>query len=84
MQNIKDRTIEASYRPSECGVKIIGEDIIAYVRFIRMGADKEYDFYGDDADAYMEFEREGFTKAKEVRSLEQANNWIKQELMIGG
>lgn len=37
MQNIKDRTIKASYRPSEWGVK----------------------------------------------SLEQANNWIKQELMLG-
>ena len=83
MQNIKDRTIKTIYQPSEWGVKIIGKDIIAYVRFIRVGADKEYDFYGDDADAYMEFEREGFTKTKEVRSLEQANNRIKQELMIG-
>jgi hypothetical protein len=31
----------------------------------------------------MEFERDGFTKTKEVKSLEQASNWIKQELMIG-
>lgn len=83
MQDIKDKTIKASYRPSEWGVKMVGTEIIAFVHYIRLGEDNHYDFYGDDADVYMEFERDGFTKTKEVKSLEQANNWIKQELMLG-
>lgn len=73
-----------SYIPVECGVKDEEGKITAFVRFTRM--DNDYSMYGDDADVYEEFEREGFTLTKVTKDYAEAYKWLKDnaEDSIGG
>lgn len=73
-----------NYIPVEWGVKDEGDKIIAFVRFTRM--DNDYSMYGNDADVYEEFEREGFTLTKTVDNYAEAYKWLKgnAEDSIGG
>jgi hypothetical protein len=73
-----------SYIPVEWGVKDEEGKITAFVRFTRM--DNDYSMYGDDADVYEEFEREGFTLTKTTKSYAEAYKWLKYnaEGSIGG
>lgn len=63
-----------NYIPVEWGVKDEEGKITAFVRFTRMGND--YSMYGDDADVYEEFEREGFTLSKECSGYAEAYKWL--------
>lgn len=73
-----------SYIPVEWGVRDEDDKTIAFVRFIRM--DNDYSMYGDNADAYEEFEQEGFTLTKSVENYAEAYKWLKDnaEDSIGG
>ena len=73
-----------NYIPVEWGVKDEGGKITAFVRFTRM--DNDYSMYGDDADVYEEFEREGFTLTKTANDYTEAYKWLKEnaEDSIGG
>lgn len=82
-KNRQVKTITAYYLPVEWGVKMQGSKIIAWALFCRSDSELNYAFYGDDADAYMEFERAGFTKSCEVSSFEEADEWIKNNVMMG-
>lgn len=64
-----------SYIPVEWGVKDEEGKITAFVRFTRM--DNDYSMYGDDADVYEEFEREGFTLTKTTKDYAEAYKWLK-------
>ena len=65
-----------SYIPVEWGVKDEDDKIIAFVRLTRM--DNDYSMYGDDADVYEAFEREGFTLSKECASYPEAYEWLRK------
>ena len=67
----------------EWGVKVQGEKIVAWAHLVRVDDSPVYTFYGDDADVYEEFERDGFTLSKEVASFAEADEWIKKEVLIG-
>lgn len=73
-----------NYIPVEWGIKEEASKIIAFVRFTRM--DNDYSMYGDDADVYEEFEREGFTLTKTANDYTEAYKWLKDnaEDSIGG
>ena len=73
-----------NYIPVEWGVKDEDGKIIAFVRFTRM--DNDYSMYGDDADVYEEFEREGFTLTKTAYDYAEAYKWLRDnaEDSIGG
>lgn len=73
-----------SYIPVEWGVKDEEGKITAFVRFTRM--DNDFSMYGDDADVYEEFEREGFTLTKVAKDYAEAYKWLKgnAEDSIGG
>ena len=78
------RAITAHYLPMEWGVKVQGEKIVAWVHLVRTDDSPTYAlFYGDDADCYEEFEREGFTISKEVASFAEADGWLKKEVLVG-
>lgn len=53
-------------------------EILAWVRYVRSDADSAYLAYGDDADTYEEFERDGFVKSKVCSSYEEAEKWLKE------
>ena len=74
------RTISAHYIPMEWGVKVQGDKIVAWANLVR--TDDSYSFYGDDADCYEEFERDGFTISKEVYSFAEADKWLKKEVLM--
>ena len=76
----KIRTITAHYIPVEWGVKVGEKDLRAWVRMIRTEGEKEYTFYGDDADVYREFEHEGFTISKTFGNITDAHKWLNQEI----
>ena len=82
MRKMISKTI--TYIPVEWGVKDETDKTIAFVRFIRI--DNDYSMYGDDADVYEEFEREGFTITKSVENYAEAYKWLKDnaEDSIGG
>lgn len=82
MRRIISKTI--SYIPVEWGVKDEEGKITAFVRFARM--DNDYSMYGNDADVYEEFEREGFTLTKITKDYAEAYKWLKEnaEDSIGG
>lgn len=63
-----------TYLPIEWGVKDNGK-IIAYVRYASI--ENDYSVFGDDADVYEEFEREGFTKTKECSGYPEAYEWLR-------
>lgn len=73
-----------SYIPVEWGVKDEDSKITAFARFTRM--DNDYSMYGDDADVYEEFEREGFVLTKTTNDYAEAYKWLKDnaEDSIGG
>ena len=73
-----------NYIPAEWGVKDEEGKITAFIRFTRM--DNDYSMYGDDADVYEEFEREGFTLTKTAKDYAEAYKWLKDnaEDSIGG
>ena len=50
--------------------------IVAFVRFTSITDD--YSTYGDDADVYEEFEKEGFTLTKEVNSYAGGYKWLRE------
>lgn len=77
------RTISAHYLPMEWGVKVQGDKIIAWAHLVRTEDSPVYAFYGDDADCYEEFERDGFTISKEVNDFAEADAWIKKEVLMG-
>lgn len=64
-----------NYIPVEWGVKDDGK-IVAFVRFVAL--DNDYSAYGDDADVYEEFEREGFTLSKECAGYPEAYEWLRK------
>ncbi len=72
-----------NYIPVEWGVKDDGK-IVAFVRFVAL--DNDYSTYGDDADVYEEFEREGFTITKTADDYADAYKWLRDnaEDSIGG
>lgn len=78
------RTISARYIPTEWGVKVQGDKIIAWARLVRTEDSPVYAFYGDDADCYEEFEQDGFTISNEVNSFDEADAWIKKEILVEG
>ena len=67
-----------NYIPVEWGVRSTGGEIVAFARFRRM--DNDYSMYGDDADVYEEFEREGFTLTKKAGDYAEAYDWIKNNV----
>lgn len=79
----KVRTITAKYIPVEWGVKVQGEDVIAWARLSRTNPEGNYTFYGDDADCYEAFEKDGFTISVKVNDFKEADNWIKENVMMG-
>lgn len=81
-KNRKSLSITAYYLPTEWGVKMQGDKIIAWALYRRSDGEISYCFYGDDADAYQAFEEAGFTKSCEVASFEEANNWLEQNVMM--
>lgn len=83
MKNRQVKTITSYYLPVEWGVKMQGGKIIAWALYRRSDSEINYRFYGDDADAYQAFEEEGFTKSCEVSSFEEADEWIKENVMMG-
>jgi hypothetical protein len=72
-----------NYIPVEWGIKDDGK-ITAFVRFTRV--DNDYSMYGDDADVYEEFEREGFTITKTTNNYAEAYKWLRDnaDSSIGG
>lgn len=82
-KNRKSLSITSYYFPVEWGVKMQGSKIIAWALYRRSDSEVNYVFYGDDADAYQAFEEAGFTKSCEVSSFEEADEWIKNNVMIG-
>lgn len=80
----KVRTITVNYMPTEWGVKVYGDKIVAWARLVRTDDSPAYAFYGDDADCYKEFEQDGFTISKEVNSFDEADAWIKKEFLVEG
>lgn len=76
-------TKRINYIPVEWGIKDDGK-IVAFVRFVAL--DNDYSTYGDDADVYEEFEREGFTLTKVAKDYAKAYKWLKDnaEDSIGG
>lgn len=78
----KVRTITANYIPVEWGVKVQGEDIIAWARLTRTNPEHTYTFYGDDADCYKAFEEDGFTISAKVNDFKEADKWIKENVMM--
>lgn len=78
----KVRTITANYIPVEWGVKVQGEDIIAWARLSRTNPKDNYLFYGDDADCYEAFEEDGFTISAKVNDFKEADKWIKENVMM--
>lgn len=79
----KVRTITAKYIPVDWGVKVQGEDIIAWAHLSRTNPEDNYTFYGDDADCYEAFEKDGFTISAKVNDFKEADKWIKKEVLIG-
>jgi hypothetical protein len=79
----KLRTITATYVPVEWGIKVQGEDIIAWARLSRTNPKDNYLFYGDDADCYEAFEEDGFTISAKVKDFKEADKWIKEEVFGG-
>jgi len=79
----KVRTITAKYIPVEWGVKVQGEDIIAWAHLSRTNPEDTYTFYGDDADCYKAFEEDGFTLSAKVKDFNEADKWIKENVMMG-
>lgn len=79
----KVRTTTAKYIPVEWGVKVQGEDIIAWARLSRTDESPAYAFYGDDADCYEAFEKDGFTISVKVNDFREADEWIKENVMMG-
>ena len=77
------RTITAKYIPLEWGVKVQGDDIIAWARLSRTNPKDTYTFYGDDADCYEAFEEDGFTLSAKVKDFNEADKWIKENVMMG-
>ena len=75
------RTITAHYIPVEWGTKVQGDKIIAWAHLVRSD-ENVYTFYGDDADCYEEFERDGFTISAEVKDFVEADKWIKKNVMM--
>lgn len=67
-----------NYIASEWGVRIEGDKIIAYAHFIP--ACKDYSIYGDDADCYEEFERDGFIISQECKTYAAAQEWINKNV----
>lgn len=78
------RMTTVHYTPLEWGVKVQGEKIIAWARLSRTDESPAYAFYGDDADCYEEFERNGFTVSEEVSNFAEANKWIKENVLVEG
>ena len=74
----KVKSIYAHYVPVEWGIKDNGKEIIAFARFARYNA--TYEFYGDDADTYRNFEEEGFTLSRPVASYKEGYEWLSQEV----
>lgn len=64
-----------NYIPEEWGILDREGKIIAFVKFAPMNND--YSNYGDDADVYEEFERDGFTLSKEVKNYAEGYKWLK-------
>lgn len=64
------------YIPEEWGMINRDGKIVAFVRFTSINND--YSTYGDDADAYEEFEKDGFTLTKEVNNYTDGYKWLKE------
>lgn len=79
----KVRRTTANYIPVEWGVKVQGEDIIAWAHLSRTNPEDTYTFYGDDADCYEDFEKDGFTISAKVNDFREADKWIKENVMMG-
>lgn len=79
MQRSK-RTIVTHYIPEEWGIKMVGEEVKAFIRFVRTDNDYDYKFYGDDADTYREFEREGFVMSTTTKTFKEANEWLNSNI----
>ncbi len=79
----KLRTITATYVPVEWGIKVQGEDIIAWARLSRTNPKDNYLFYGDDADCYEAFEEDGFIISAKVKDFKEADKWIEEEVFGG-
>lgn len=77
----KSRFITANYLPTEWGVKVEGEKITAWAKLCRVGKPSDYNFYGDDADAYESFEADGFVISNEVAGYAEAEKWIKMNVL---
>ena len=78
----KTIAITAHYTPVVWGTKVEGDKVVAYAHYTRTDDSKLYSFYGDDADCYEEFDREGFTVTKTVSNFAEADEWIKKTVMM--
>ena len=75
----KTITIHTHYIATDWGVREIPEGgLMAFVRFVRSDSPEEYSRYGNDADAYEEFEKEGFIKTRSFTSYEACYEWLKE------
>ena len=78
----KIRAITISYMPMEWGTKVEGDKITAWAKLVRSSGN--FAFYGDDADCYEEFERDGFTISKRVKDFAEADKWLKEQVLDRG
>lgn len=81
MKNRINRVIAIHYTPIEWGIKIVGEEITVWARLVRTDPESDYSFYGDDADCYREFDKEGFTISAKVNDYKEADRWIKKNVL---
>ena len=61
---LKIITTQAHYTPVTWGIMDREGEITAYIKFVRTDADTSYMVYGDDADAYKEFEEDGLRRPR--------------------
>ena len=54
---------------------------MAWAKLCRVDKPSDYNFYGDDADAYESFEADGFVISNEVADYAEAEKWIKTNVL---
>ena len=79
IEKLKTDIAVVSYQPIACGMS----GNIAWVKYKRLVTEvDEYEFYGDDADTYKNFDEEGFVRSQKVETFREGLDWIKNT-MIG-
>lgn len=63
-----------SYAPYEWGIRDKAGEIEAFVKY--RATNRDYSFYGVDADVYEEFEMEGFERVQKFSAYVEAQKWL--------